>query len=162
LLSNQLAGGGKSSYKVYPKVSGLTHNEIYAYLLYYYSPTSNTKGYGGKTPYTDSHNSATTAPSGRELYCLQFWLRAASPQTFGYTLRDSRIRSAFRYVVAVPCKHTHRWVHTLDVLLATQGFGTLLVFVSKWLVRGWVVCTSKSEASYSIYPVTCYDTVNLF
>jgi hypothetical protein len=31
-------------------------------------------------------NSATTAPSGRELYHLQFWLQAASPETFGHTL----------------------------------------------------------------------------
>jgi hypothetical protein len=28
----------------------------------------------------------TTARSGRELYCLQFSLQAASPETFGYTL----------------------------------------------------------------------------
>jgi hypothetical protein len=32
---------------------------------------SNTKGYGGKAHYTDSQNSDTTAPSGRELYHLQ-------------------------------------------------------------------------------------------
>jgi len=31
---------------------------------------SNTKGYGGKTHETDSQNSHTTAPSGRELYHL--------------------------------------------------------------------------------------------
>jgi hypothetical protein len=47
---------------------------------------SNTKGYGGKTHYTDSQDSDTTAPSGRELYHLQFSLQAASPETFGYTL----------------------------------------------------------------------------
>jgi hypothetical protein len=34
--------------------------------------TSNTKGYGGKTSYTDSQNSDTTASSGRELHRLQF------------------------------------------------------------------------------------------
>jgi len=33
---------------VYPKVSGLSHNEIYAY-LWYYSLRSITKGYGCKT-----------------------------------------------------------------------------------------------------------------
>jgi hypothetical protein len=33
---------------VYPNVSGLSHKEIYAYLLYY-SLRSNTKGYGGRT-----------------------------------------------------------------------------------------------------------------
>jgi hypothetical protein len=35
---------------------------------------------------TDSRNSDTTAPSGRELYHLQFSLQAASLKTFGYTL----------------------------------------------------------------------------
>jgi len=33
--------------RVYPKVSGLSHKELYAY-LWYYSLRSNTKGYGGK------------------------------------------------------------------------------------------------------------------
>jgi hypothetical protein len=51
-----------------------------------HSLRSNTKAYGGKTRYTDSQNSNTTAPSGRELYNLQFSLQAASPETFGYTL----------------------------------------------------------------------------
>jgi hypothetical protein len=51
-----------------------------------YSLRSNTKRYGGKTHYTDSQNSDTTAPSGRELYHLQFSLQAASPETCGYTL----------------------------------------------------------------------------
>jgi hypothetical protein len=35
---------------------------------------------------TDSQNSDTTAPSGRELCHLQFLLQVASPETFGYTL----------------------------------------------------------------------------
>jgi hypothetical protein len=48
-------------------------NEIYAY-LWYFSLRSNIKGYDGKTHYTDSQNSDTTAPSGRELYHLQFSL----------------------------------------------------------------------------------------
>jgi hypothetical protein len=47
---------------------------------------SNIKGYGGKTHYTDSQTSDTTAPSGRQLYHLQFSLQAASLETFGYTL----------------------------------------------------------------------------
>jgi hypothetical protein len=50
---------------------------------------SNRKGYGGKTRYTGSQNSNTTATSGRELYYLQFWLYVASPETFGYTLVHS-------------------------------------------------------------------------
>jgi len=33
-----------------------------------------------------THNSNTTAPSGRELYHLQFSLQAAGPETLGYTL----------------------------------------------------------------------------
>jgi hypothetical protein len=47
---------------------------------------SNIKGYGGKTHKTDSQNSDKTAPTGRELYHLQFSLQAASLETFGYTL----------------------------------------------------------------------------
>jgi hypothetical protein len=51
---------------------------------------SNTKVYGGKTHYTDSQNRDTTAPSGRELYHLQFSLQAASSEAFGYTLATKR------------------------------------------------------------------------
>jgi hypothetical protein len=47
---------------------------------------SNIKGYGDKAHYTDSQNSDRTAPSGDELYHLQFSLQVASPETFGYTL----------------------------------------------------------------------------
>jgi hypothetical protein len=39
-----------------------------------HSLRSNTKGYGDKTHYIKSQNSDTTAPSGRELYHLQFSL----------------------------------------------------------------------------------------
>jgi hypothetical protein len=55
-----------------------------------HSLKSNTKGYGGKTHYTDSQNSDTTAPSGRDLYHLYFSFQAASPETFGYTLVSMR------------------------------------------------------------------------
>jgi hypothetical protein len=51
-----------------------------------HSLRSNTKGYGGKTHYTDSQNRYTTASTGRYLYRLQFSLQTASPETFGYTL----------------------------------------------------------------------------
>jgi hypothetical protein len=71
--------------RVYPKVSGLSHNEMLAYNNKH-SLRSNTKGYGSKTHYTDSQTSDTTAPSGRELYHLHFSLQAASPETFGYLL----------------------------------------------------------------------------
>jgi hypothetical protein len=46
----------------------------------------NTKSYGGRTHYTDSQNSDTTASSGRELYHSQFSLQVPSPEIFGYTL----------------------------------------------------------------------------
>jgi hypothetical protein len=39
-----------------------------------------------KKHWTDSQNSDTVAPSGRELYHLQFSLQEASPETFGYAL----------------------------------------------------------------------------
>jgi hypothetical protein len=60
-------------------------NEIYAYNNKH-TLRGNTKGYGDKCHYTDSQNSDTTAPSGRELYHLKFSLQAASPETSGYTL----------------------------------------------------------------------------
>jgi hypothetical protein len=66
-------------------------NEIYAYnnkhLL-----RSNTNDYDAKTYYIDSQNSYTTAPSGRELYHLQFSLQAASPETFGHTLASTEYK----------------------------------------------------------------------
>jgi hypothetical protein len=69
--------------RVYPKVSGLSHKEINNNK---HSLRSNTKGCGGKSHNSGSQNSDTTAPSGRELYHLQFSLQAASPETFGYTV----------------------------------------------------------------------------
>jgi hypothetical protein len=60
-------------------------NEMYAYDNKH-SLRSNTKDYGGKTHKTDLQNRDTTAPSGRELYHLQFLLQVASPETFGYIL----------------------------------------------------------------------------
>jgi len=69
---------------VYPKVSGLSHNEIKNNNKHWLR--SSTKGYCDKTHWTDSQNSDTTAPSGRELYHLNFPLQAASPENFGYTL----------------------------------------------------------------------------
>jgi hypothetical protein len=71
---------------VYPNISGLSHNEINNNKNKH-SLRSNIKVQGGKTHYTDSQNSDTTAPSGRELYYLQFSLQAASPETFWIHLR---------------------------------------------------------------------------
>jgi hypothetical protein len=67
---------------VYPKVSGLSHNEINNNNKHW--SRSNTKGYDGKTHYTDSQNSDTTASSGKELYHSQFSRQAASSETFAY------------------------------------------------------------------------------
>jgi hypothetical protein len=67
------------------KFPDLFDNEIYTYKNKH-SLRSNTKGYDGKTHSTDSQNSDTTAPSGGELYHLQFSFQAASPETFGHTL----------------------------------------------------------------------------
>jgi len=53
--------------RMYPKVSGLSHNEINNSNNNRHSLKSSTKGCGGKTHYTDSQNSATIALSGREL-----------------------------------------------------------------------------------------------
>jgi len=47
---------------------------------------SNMEGYGGKTHYTNSQNSNTTASSSRVLYHLQLLLQEASSETSGYTL----------------------------------------------------------------------------
>jgi hypothetical protein len=58
------------------KLPDWVDKEIYAYNNKH-SLRSNTKGYGGKTHYTDSQNSDTTARSGRELYHLRFSLHAA-------------------------------------------------------------------------------------
>jgi hypothetical protein len=55
-----------------------------------HSVRSNTKGYGGKSHYTGSQNSDTTARSGRDLYHSQLSRQVASPETFGYTLVSKR------------------------------------------------------------------------
>jgi hypothetical protein len=86
---------------------------------------SNTKGYGNKTHQTDSQNSDTTAPSGRELYHLQFSLQTASPETFGYTLVKS-----FLFVFRL--REEHR-------LRVSENRALRRIFVPKReeVVRGW-------------------------
>jgi hypothetical protein len=76
-----------------------------------HSLRSNTKVSVGKTNYTDSQNSDTTAPSGRQLYHLQFSLQAASPESFGYALsgvpvilfKSVRVRKVQRAEKGVAC-----------------------------------------------------------
>jgi hypothetical protein len=70
--------------RVYKKFPDWVDKEIYDYNNKH-SLRSNEEGCGGRTHYTDSQNSDITAPSGRELYHLQFSRQAASPETFGYT-----------------------------------------------------------------------------
>jgi hypothetical protein len=65
---------------------------------------SNTKGYGGKTHGTGSQNSDTTALSGRELYNLQFSLKAVSPETFGHTLEMKNLKVGGTTTAEGPCK----------------------------------------------------------
>jgi hypothetical protein len=72
---------------------------------------SNTNGYGGKTHYTDSQSNDTAAPSGRELYRLQFSFQAASPETFGYTHVSNIFVIALLYVLS----------HILEVFSTFSG-----------------------------------------
>jgi hypothetical protein len=62
---------------------------------------SNTRGYGGKTHHTDSKSSDTTAPSGRELYHMQFSLQAASPETFEYVFLSCHENARVAHVYAI-------------------------------------------------------------
>jgi hypothetical protein len=78
-----------------------------------HSLRSNAKGYGGKTHYTDSQNSDTTAPSGRELYHLQFSFQAVSPETFGYTLTKGAFHSWVEWsTISFECHLTEQRVNS--------------------------------------------------
>jgi hypothetical protein len=98
--------------------------EIYAYNNKH-SLRSNTKCYGDKTHQTDSQNSDTTAPNGRELYHLHFSLQAASPETFGYTVicMNKPYACCNSYLLFI-YTHTHmkRWI-LLDIFSRTLGWG---------------------------------------
>jgi len=72
---------------------------------------SNIKGYGGKTHYTDSQTSNTTAPSGRDLYHFQFLLQVASPETSGYTLVQSK---STYHLCQRAWRSLHDWGHQDD------------------------------------------------
>jgi len=80
-------------------------NEIYTYNNKHML-RSNTKGYDGKTHWTGSQNSNTTAPSDREQYHLQFLLQEASPETFGYTL----VLAVKRWSLHILIIGTHQWL----------------------------------------------------
>jgi hypothetical protein len=66
-----------------------------------YSLRNNTKGYGSKTHWTDSQNSNTTAPSGRELYHLQFLLQVASSETLLFHTKTMYIYTLLTYKLPV-------------------------------------------------------------
>jgi hypothetical protein len=84
-----------------------------------HSLRNNKKDYDGKTHYTDSQNSDITAPSGTELYHLQFSLQAASPETFGY------IRT-FSFIY---CRGAPYWsLHALKGCQPTKYQRTLIGF----------------------------------
>jgi hypothetical protein len=68
-----------------------------------------------KTHYTESQNSDTTAPSGRELYHLQFSLQAASSETFGYIVVDGFVFRRY--------KTGHEDKHGLSVSRDMEGGG---------------------------------------
>jgi hypothetical protein len=74
---------------------------------------SNTKGYGGRTHRTDSQNSDTTAPSGRDIYYMQFSLQAASPETVGYTLIFEH-RSKFICTLPLFSHFLFAWIQSWD------------------------------------------------
>jgi hypothetical protein len=81
---------------VYPKVSGMSHNEIYTYNNKH--PLSiNIKGYGSKTHKTDSQNNDINAPNGKELYHLQFSLQVANLENFGCTFVYPSVRCLSRF-----------------------------------------------------------------
>jgi hypothetical protein len=68
--------------RIYPKVSGLSHNKITTIN----TRQEETQRFMAEKLTRLTHKTDTTAPSGIELYHLQFSLQAASPETFGYTL----------------------------------------------------------------------------
>jgi hypothetical protein len=112
---------------MYPKLSGLSYKEIYAYNNKH-SLRSNTKGYGSKTHYTGSQNSDTIAPNSRELYHLQFSLQAASPETFGYNL----VYGLLQY-------STHALISTVTRKKLTT-----------WQLYGWWLSTKEGWGYYVI------------
>jgi len=62
-----------------------------------HSLRSSTKGYGGKTHYTDSQAINTTAPCGRALYHLQLSLQQGESRNF-WIHRHTTFRQLFSYI----------------------------------------------------------------
>jgi endonuclease YncB( thermonuclease family) len=77
------------STKAYAKVSGLSRKRNKQQQQQQQQQTlveKQHKGLWRQNSLFESQNSATTAPSCRELYHMQFSLQVASPETFGCTL----------------------------------------------------------------------------
>jgi hypothetical protein len=94
-----------SHMRVYPKVSGLSHNEITTINAL----RSKTNCYNGRTHSTESKNIDTSTSSGREPYHLQLSLQAANSETFWYThvWADEYIRERTGHLtVLVKCNDT--------------------------------------------------------
>jgi hypothetical protein len=106
-------------------------NEIYAYKNTH-SLRSNIKGYGGKTHYTDSQNSDTTAPLGRELCHLQFSFLAISPETFGYTLLFQYISDTIFFCYNYVCIY----VCVRKVCNSLRFSHTLYAY---WIISQWIL-----------------------
>jgi hypothetical protein len=126
-----------------------------------HSLRSNTKSYGGKTHQTDSQNSDTTAPSGRELYDLQFSLQATSPETFGYTFVNTvTIRKTWTWIPRNCAHHCSKPLFTpvppSDVIVLMRTINTplhftfLIISPGKFTLLSWQIfqCVSRRISRY--------------
>jgi hypothetical protein len=96
-----------------------------------------------KLTWLKSQNSDTTAPSGRELYHLQFLLQAASPETFGYILVFLEQRCFCAQNFFCKCRISCAYC---DPTLATNG-------MEWWLVLLWGCSFSFKNAVTGIFNV---------
>jgi hypothetical protein len=137
---------------VYPKVSGLSHNENNKHSL-----RSNTNGYGGKTLQTDSQNRDISAPSGRELYHLQFSLQAARAETFGYTLVYSD-HKGMGGSIDHPSRALQGYMHIFDpISQVTISIGSLHPTESLsagYLCRRIPYCAGKTNRAQTFVDLT--------
>jgi hypothetical protein len=118
-------------------------DEIYAYKNKH-SLRCNTKGYGGSTYYTDSQNSDTTAPSGKELYHLQLSLQAVSTETFGYTLVGSAVNRSDLWLVT--------WLnYQEDSSLPSLNGAQSKICSLLWVHSMWLLLLSRDEFIFEFW-----------
>jgi hypothetical protein len=95
----------------------------------------NTKAYGGKTHYTDSQNSDTTAPSGSCTICSSRFRRPVRKllDTPSYTFLP-------QYVLMTWClvKHRDKFIFTLVFLIFRSQWSCFLRSVSFGPLKHWV------------------------